>query len=68
MLDVSNASSAAAAAHLSQHTQGHMYTKEEMKQHQHVDGHLSLWQAFQDRVGISERTANAIGNFNLQGF
>ncbi len=67
IFDVSRATSAA-ASHLSQQERGHMHSKDGLKQRQQTSGQLSLRQAFADGVEVSQRAANAMGNFNIQRF
>jgi hypothetical protein len=67
IFDVTKATSAA-AAHLSQQKQGHMLSKEGIKRLQHSGGQLSLRQAFEAGVEVSQDAANAMGNFNIQKF
>jgi hypothetical protein len=66
MFDVTRATTAA-ATHLSQQRRGHMLAKDGVKQRQHA-GQLSLRQAFEAGVEVSQHAANAIGNFNIQEF
>ena len=64
MFDVTRATTAA-ATHLSQQRRGHMPAKDGVKQQRQHAGQLSLRQAFEAGVEVSQHAANAIGNFNI---
>lgn len=67
MFDVTRATTAA-ATHLGQQRHGHRLTKSGIKQQQQSGGQLSLRQAFEAGVEVSQDAANAMGNFNIQQF
>jgi hypothetical protein len=67
MFNVTKATTAA-ATHLSQQRRGHMLAKDGVKQQRQHAGQLSLRQAFEAGVEVSQHVANAIGNFNIQQF
>lgn len=67
MFDVTRATTAA-ATHIGQQRQGHRLTKSGIKQQQQSGGQLSLRQAFEAGVEVSQHAANAMGNFNIQQF
>ncbi|KAF7568869.1 hypothetical protein PtrM4_112840 [Pyrenophora tritici-repentis] len=57
-----------AATHLSQPKPGHNLTKDGPKLAQRARGQLSLRQAFDAGLDVQQNTANAFGNFDVEGF
>ncbi|KAF2830293.1 hypothetical protein CC86DRAFT_433969 [Ophiobolus disseminans] len=57
-----------AATHLSQPKRGHNLRKDSLKLTLRAQGQLSLWQAFDAGLEMPQPTANALGNFDVQGF
>ena len=57
-----------AAAHLSLNTRGHGYIKDGLKSIVLPSGQLSMRQAIERGIPISQRVATAIGGFNIQRF
>jgi hypothetical protein len=57
-----------AATHLSQPKRGHNLTKDGSKSTLRAQGQLSLRQAFDAGLEMPQPTANALGNFDVQGF
>jgi hypothetical protein len=45
-----------------------MVSKDSLKLRQQTSGQLSLRQAFEDGIEVSQRAVNAMGNFNIQRF
>jgi hypothetical protein len=67
LFDVTKATSAA-ATHLGQQRGGHALSKDGIKQRQQIGGQLSLRQAMDAGVKVSQHAANAMGNFDIQRF